>query len=370
MRTSALFAVTLLVFLAVSAPPVQAGGKDRSSALRRATQRIAELERELEATRKQAAADRTWTHKLSEFAADCLRRTMELELAAGPRKVERGEKLKALETKVAQLKDVLQREEKTRALDVRTLRTELARAYAAAEHSRVELVRQVRKCALASSRALELDQAVTELQRTLRNQQVRCAQDAKNLNAELAHANAKREEERRYAARSEKDAKAAAARAIEAHKEMQRLRWNFTKGAPAGSVARVLADLPASHWRREAQSKTAANASVALSVLAVLPDRNADTIEAILFAAHTHGHLLDRATPVLLRIGAPAVPALMAAGRSGGASKALNRGWVVHVLGKMGPAAVSALPWLKEVAQGEGREATQALNAIKKINAK
>jgi hypothetical protein len=321
MRFFLCLSAVLLLSLGLWGLPAQAKDQGASPELRRTQQRIAVLEHELRMARLQSQSDRAWAKRLYEFVADCLRRLAEQGTVVEIPNRGQAARVEALEGEVRRVTGELRAEQERHASDVYGLQAALQKAHTRLEQSHVERLRAKKKA----------------------------------------------EVDTRQIALSKKRAESEAKKAQAAHQELERVRWVFTRGAPAGSVARVLADIPASHWQREARSKTVEEARVALLVLAVLPDRNAATIETVLLAAHTHGQLLDRATPILVRIGAPAVPALVAAGRGKEAATALDRGWVMHVLGKMGSAAAQALPWLDEVAQGDGREAQQAGSAIEKI---
>jgi hypothetical protein len=214
-----------------------------------------------------------------------------------------------------------------------------------------------------------LHEQVAALQANLLNEQQCHVEDVATLHQELAKANAKAESGRLRQVQSENAAVVARTELRIQKQELERLRWVYAREAPRESVAHVLSDIPGLHWRDELGADDEMRARVALHVLAVLPDPSADAVHAILLAASRHRSLLDAALRPLVRIGAPAVQPLVAAGCGEGTGPSLDRGWVMHVLGEIGPAAEDALPWLDEVAAGEGREAAQAQGAIRRIRA-
>jgi len=215
-----------------------------------------------------------------------------------------------------------------------------------------------------------LHEEIASLQARLRAEQQMHAKDATALRRELARSNKATENARLQLARARDAEIVAEHRLRERSQEVERLHWNLSRAAPRASVPRVLSNISASHWLAELRAGDAVRARVALQVLAVLPAPSDEAVDAILFAVQHERSLLDAAHPPLVRIGAPAVQALVAAGCGESADRTLDRGWLMHVLGSMGPAAKDALPWLRELAAGEGRKADQARRAIGKIQGK
>ena len=212
-----------------------------------------------------------------------------------------------------------------------------------------------------------LQAQVTSLQAELDEEQNRHVANVMALNQELASAASGLEDARLRQVQAENAADVARSELRLQKQELERVQWVHSRQAPRDSVARVLASIPAAHWRAELASGDALRARVALQVLGVLPDASNDGVDAILKAVGRDRSLLDAATRPLVRIGAPAVQPLVAAGCGEDSERSLDRGWVMHVLGQMGAEAKEALPWLDELAAGDGREATQAQHARNRI---
>ncbi len=191
----------------------------------------------------------------------------------------------------------------------------------------------------------------------------RAEQKTALLQQEVTGALARLQTQKSLLQQSRAKAKAEAERRIALSKELDRLKWNLQRGAPKDGVAARLGGVPAAHWRRELTSKDAMPARVALAVLAVVPDPSPETVDLILHAAGHHRELLDRATGALVPLGASAVEKLVAAARA----RAVPPAWAMNVLAEIGPDANEALPWLGEVAEGEGRDADAARRAIDRI---
>lgn len=223
---------------------------------------------------------------------------------------------------------------------------------------------------LLMQQLLTLHEEVASLQARLRAEQQMHAKDATALRRELARSNKATENARLQHARARDAEIVAEHRLRESSQEVERLHWTLSRAAPRASVTRVLANIPAAHWLTELRAGDATRTRVALQVLAVLPIPSEEAVDSILRAVQQERSLLDAALPALVRIGKPAVQPLVAAGCGESAERTLDRGWLMHVLGSMGPAAKDALPWLRELAAGEGRKADQARRAIEKIQGK
>lgn len=214
-----------------------------------------------------------------------------------------------------------------------------------------------------------LQEQIQGLELALREEQKRHVRNVEALEAKAASANTERDELRLLFARA-KDAVTVAQLDARLHKdELDRVRWVHAKRLPRDGVAKTFAYVPADHWRKELASGDRVRARVALGVLAVIPDPSPAGVEAILRAVGSQNSLLDAAIRPLVRIGEPAVQPLVEVGCGEGTDVVIDRGWILHVLGEIGPAARDALPWLEELAEGKSRKADQARRAIERIKA-
>lgn len=327
--------------------------------LQAALARNAELEQELLIAELRAEKDRLVIEALERFGEHLIQRVARKGAPGGR---EEGE----LRARILTLEDRLAAERQRTAAQVAGLEKALANARKRLEQQGAKLQEVVQQLRLEISRSSELEQVIRQGVEKLRDERKRHARDLTALRKDLDRAHAVAKESRELAARQQKKADVEQAKSIEIHKEMERLRWNYTRGAPKGSVARMLSFVPASYWR-EALAAGGTRARVALTVLAVLPDRTPETLKAIVDVISSENAQLDTATRAIVAIGAPAVPRLVAAARKAGARGSPPRAWLAYTFGEMGPAAKDALPWLEELARVDHRDAAQAERAIARI---
>lgn len=214
-----------------------------------------------------------------------------------------------------------------------------------------------------------LHDRIRGLEQALREEQTRHVTNVETLQAKALSASAEGDELRLLLARAQ-DLLTVAQLDARLHKdELDRVRWAHAKRLPRDGVAKTFAYIPADHWRKELASGDRVRARVALGVLAVIPDPSPAGVEAILRTVGSQNSLLDAAIRPLVRIGEPAVQPLVAVGCGEVTNVVINRGWILHVLGEIGPAARDALPWLEELAEGKSRKADQARRTIERIKA-